>query len=174
MSKTLEWKLACESFILLAAAMSLHDTAATSLQDVFPDISVVVWLATIVPTIVAFGIFLVAMGWTLAERLFRVLKMATNGFETHPYIAELGQKVEPPIIAEFLVGLFAKRRYRVGLLQNLEEDFQNNLANGATVRRARRNYWAAALNSIGPQLLAAAKRVGIVGLIADYARRLLH
>ncbi|MDQ6867340.1 MAG: hypothetical protein M3178_02620 [Pseudomonadota bacterium] len=81
---------------------------------------------------------------------------------------------EPPIIPEFLVGLFVKRRYRNGLLQNLEDDFESNLAAGATVRRARRKYWSAALHSIGPQLFAAAKRIGIIGLIADYARRLLH
>jgi hypothetical protein len=82
------------------------------------------------------------------------------------------QKVEPPIIAEFLVGLCAKHRYRNGLLQSLEDDFERDLAAGTTVRRARSKYWAAALNSIGPQLLAAAKRIGIIGLIADYARRL--
>jgi hypothetical protein len=99
------------------------------------------------------------------------------GGESRRYTAEqnVDLKAVPPIVAEFLVGLFAKSpRHRNGLLQNLEEEFDSNLANGATVRRARRKYWAAALNSIGPQLLAAAKRIGIIGLIADYARRLLH
>jgi hypothetical protein len=90
------------------------------------------------------------------------------------FVRDVDKKAEPPIIAEFLVGLCAKDRYRNGLLQNLEDDFDRSLAAGTTVRRARRKYWAAALNSIGPQLLAAAKRVGIIGLIADYARRLLH
>jgi hypothetical protein len=89
-------------------------------------------------------------------------------------IPDSEKKAEPPIVAEFLVGLCAKRRYRSGLLQSLEEEFESNLAAGETKRRACRKYWAAALNSIAPQLLAAAKRVGIIGLIADYARRLLH
>jgi hypothetical protein len=98
-----------------------------------------------------------------------------RGAKSHRYEAEQNQKAEPPKVAEFLVGLFAKSpRYRNGLLQNLEEEFESNLAKGVTVGRARRNYWAAALNSIGPQLLAAAKRIGIIGLIADYARRLLQ
>jgi hypothetical protein len=43
-----------------------------------------------------------------------------------------------------------------------------------TVARARLRYWGSALHSITPQLLALAKRIGIFGLIADYARRLLH
>jgi hypothetical protein len=33
-------------------------------------------------------------------------------------------------------------------------------------------YWGRALRSIGPQLWALAKQIGIFGLIADYARRL--
>jgi hypothetical protein len=98
-----------------------------------------------------------------------------------PRVAELlvsscyfDQKAEPPIIPEFLVVLCVNRRYRNGLLQNLEEDFESDLAAGASVKRARRKYWAAALNSIGPRLWAVAKRIGIIGLIADYARRLLQ
>jgi hypothetical protein len=158
-----------ELCILFMAVVLLHGE--------FPDIVGLNLPAHIIYTIVlvACGIFTVAMTWILAEQLFRVLKMATNrGFKLTDTSQNLGQKAEPPILAEFLVGLCAKRRYRTGLLQNLEEDFESNLADGATVRRARRSYWAAALNSIGPQLLASAKRVGIIGLIADYARRLLH
>lgn len=78
--------------------------------------------------------------------------------------------VEPPRFAEFLVALLAKKRYRHGLLQNLDEDFQNDLAAGMTLRRAKRRYWAAALNSIGPQLWAAVKRFGLIGIVADYIR----
>jgi hypothetical protein len=81
------------------------------------------------------------------------------------------EKAEPPMNAEFLVGLFTKRGYREALLQALGEDFDRNLAAGMSTRRARLRYWAAALSSIVPQLLAAIKRIGLVGLVFDYARR---
>lgn len=77
---------------------------------------------------------------------------------------------EPPRLAEFLVGLLAKKRYRDGLLQNLDEDFQHDLAAGMSLARAKRRYRAAALNSIGPQLWAAVERVGLLGLVVDYIR----
>jgi hypothetical protein len=78
------------------------------------------------------------------------------GAKSHRYKAEQNvyQKAEPPIVAEFLVGLCVKRRYRNGVRQNLKEDFENDLAAGASERRARWNYWSGALNSIGPRLWA--------------------
>lgn len=79
-------------------------------------------------------------------------------------------EIEPPRLAEFLVGLFAKKRYRNGLLQNLDEEFRDKLAAGISPRRAQMLYWAAAINSIGPQLWAAIKRVGVIGMVADYIR----
>jgi hypothetical protein len=81
--------------------------------------------------------------------------------------------IEPPFVAEFLVGLCVKKRYRKALRDDLDEVFQRDLSNGMTVGRARLRYWAAALNSIAPQLWSAAKRVGFLGILADYARRLL-
>jgi hypothetical protein len=80
-------------------------------------------------------------------------------------------RTEPPRIAEFLVGLFAKKRYRKAILSDLAEDFDSDLAAGMSVNHAGRRYWAAALNSIIPQALAALKRIGLVGLVFDYARR---
>ena len=74
-------------------------------------------------------------------------------------------------MAEFLVGLLAKKRYRNAILRDLAEDFDSDLASGMSLRRARRRYWAAALNSIVPQAVAAIKRIGLVGLVFDYARR---
>lgn len=88
------------------------------------------------------------------------------------YQKEADQDV--PKFAEFLVGAVAKKRYRNSLLQSLDEDFRNDRAAGMSVRRARLRYWAASLNSIGPQLWAASKRIGLFGLLADYARRLIH
>jgi hypothetical protein len=81
-------------------------------------------------------------------------------------------RTEPPGVAELLVGCFIpKKRYREALLDDLDEVFQRDLSKGMTVGRARRRYWGRALPSIGPQLRGAAKRIGIFGLIADYARR---
>jgi hypothetical protein len=78
---------------------------------------------------------------------------------------------EPPRAAELLVSSCTKNRYREALLNDLDEVFQRDLAS-MTVARARLRYWGGALHSIGPQLWALAKRIGIFGLIADYARRL--
>jgi hypothetical protein len=157
----------CESCILFTAVMLLHGG--------FPVIAGLV--ANIIATIWFFasGILLVLVTWVLTEQLFLVLKMAANvGLKLTDTSHNIERKVEPPIIAEFLVGLCVNRRHRNGVLQNLEEDFEHDLAAGVSVRRARRKYWAATLNSIGPRLWALAKRVGIIGLIADYGRRLLH
>jgi hypothetical protein len=65
-----------------------------------------------------------------------------------------------------------KKRYREALRDDLDEDFQHDLSKGMTVARARLRYWGSVLGSIIPQLLALAKRIGMVGLIADYAHRL--
>jgi hypothetical protein len=85
--------------------------------------------------------------------------------------SQRGEPNEPPRLAEFLVGLLSKKRYRNAILRDLAEDFDSNLASGMSLDRAKRRYWAAALNSIVPQALAAIKRLGIVGLVFDYARR---
>jgi hypothetical protein len=73
-----------------------------------------------------------------------------------------------------VVNLFAKKRYRKAILNDLDEDFRRDLSEGMTVDRACLRYWGAGLCSIAPQLLAAAKRIGIFGLIADCTRRFLH
>lgn len=96
------------------------------------------------------------------HRYFRLLQKGTS--------VDAGQSVEPPRWAEFLVCLTAKKRHRAGLLHCLDEDFQNDLAAGISLRRANRRYWSAALNSIGPQLWAAIKRIGVIGIVADYVR----
>ena len=64
-----------------------------------------------------------------------------------------------------------KKRYRNALLLDLAEGFDGDIASGMSLDRVQRRYWAAALNSVGPQALAAVKRLGLVGLIFDYARR---
>jgi hypothetical protein len=84
---------------------------------------------------------------------------------------QLQMPSEPPRLAEFLVGLLAKKRYRNSILRDLAEDFDSNLVSGMSLDRANRCYWAAAINSIVPQALAALKRIGVLGLVFDYARR---
>jgi hypothetical protein len=81
-------------------------------------------------------------------------------------------ETEPPRFAELLVSSCTKNRYRKALLNDLDEDFQRDLSKGMTVGRARMRYRGSALRSITPQLWELAKRIGIFGLIADYARRL--
>jgi hypothetical protein len=81
-------------------------------------------------------------------------------------------RTEPPQVAELLVSWCIKKRYRKAILDDFDEDFQRDLSKGMTVARARLRYWGSALRSITPQLLALAKRIGIFGLIADYACRL--
>lgn len=77
---------------------------------------------------------------------------------------------EPPHLVEFLVGVFAKKRYRESLLQCLDEDFQKDINNGMSLRRAKWRYRAAAARTIFPQVCAAIKRVGVIGMLADYVR----
>jgi hypothetical protein len=78
-------------------------------------------------------------------------------------------ETEPPRFAELLVSSCTKSRYRKALLNDLDEDFQRDLSKGMTVGRARMRYRGSALRSITPRLWALAKRIGIFGLIADYA-----
>ncbi|WP_159728356.1 hypothetical protein [Methylosinus sp. Ce-a6] len=84
------------------------------------------------------------------------------------------ENLEPPRTAEMLVGALTKKRYRDALLMDLDEAFRRDVTSGMSVERARKRYWAAALNSVGPQVWAAARRIGLLGLLADYARRLFH
>jgi hypothetical protein len=118
------------------------------------------------------------VGNLVAEQL-REVTFGEVGFQPgevpEPPRVDLNVQVpEPPQAAEFLVGLFAKKRYRNGLRQNLEEDFNNDIVSGMSIWRARSRYWSAALNSIGPQFWMFVKRIGLVTAFAEFARRLLH
>lgn len=84
------------------------------------------------------------------------------------------QEREPSRLAEFLVLLCVKKRYSGAILSDLEEVFERDLDAGMSLRRARIRFWGRALHSVAPQLWALAKRVGLVGILVDYARRLLH
>lgn len=109
-----------------------------------------------------------------AREEYRKLKQFIESAELHLTSADAERKrlreFAPPGLAEFFVGLLSKKRYRNGLLQSLDEDFQNDLSAGVSLRRAQLRYWAAALNSTGPQLWAAVRRIGLIGIVADYIR----
>ncbi len=83
-------------------------------------------------------------------------------------------KPDPPRLAEFILGACTKKRYRQALLDDLDEVFHRDLSAGMSISRARLRYWGGALNSVIPQLWSLTKRIGLFGIIADYARRLLH
>jgi len=80
---------------------------------------------------------------------------------------------DPPRAAEFIIGVFAKKRYRKSILSDLAEDFALDIASGMSIRRARRRYWAAAVASVAPQAYAALKRIGVLGLLLEAARRFI-
>jgi hypothetical protein len=85
--------------------------------------------------------------------------------------SELGG--EPPALAEFLAGLFASKKHRQAVLGDLEEKFNDDLARGISIARARRRYWASALHSVGPLLLASTKKIALIGAVVAAARKLL-
>jgi hypothetical protein len=78
----------------------------------------------------------------------------------------------PPALAEHLLLLLVKRRRAEALLGDFAELFQKDYAAGG-LRRARLNYWARALNSVGPLLWLAGKRLGIFAALAAAARKYL-
>ncbi len=145
----------------------------------------VLWCSRLVVTLYISNLIAGTPGWShhaigvyelailiAQEPVLRALKTKIGiiGQDLASAFANRGDAEDPPRLAEFFVGLLAKARYRASLLQCLEEDFRNDLAAGISLRRAKRRYWAAALNSIGPQLWAAIKRVGVIGIVADYVR----
>jgi hypothetical protein len=123
------------------------------------------------------GIILLVTNLYLASLKVKQLKRLEAS--RHPVEASIApqknlvgkSQVEPPIFAELLVAMFAKRRYRAAILQDLAEDFERDIGSGMSIGRARARYIGAVFNSIGPQALAAIKRLGVIGIIYDYARR---
>lgn len=93
--------------------------------------------------------------------------------ELPPTMGNVGTMSEPPRLAEFIAGLFAKECYKDYLSQCLEECFERDVKSGMSERRARLRYWAAALRSVVPMAVAALKRIGVLGLIIDAARRMI-
>ncbi len=83
----------------------------------------------------------------------------------------IGDTREPPLLAEFLLGAFARTKDIDALLGDEEERFARNCASGMSDRRAAARYWARVLRSVWPQMWRAIKRAGWAGLIAAVLRR---
>ncbi len=93
---------------------------------------------------------------------------------------------EPPILAELLLGLFAKNeKYRSSISDSLEEMFEADILKGMTVKRARRRYWITTLRSILPQLKQALirgarwsfkwlQRLGFIAILASALKNMFH
>lgn len=88
--------------------------------------------------------------------------------------------LEPPGLAEILLCIFAKKRYRNGLLQCHAEVFFADLETGMSLARAKRRYWASVMASVGPQVWpllkrtvwSALKHLGVAAALADLAKHL--
>ena len=78
---------------------------------------------------------------------------------------------EPPLLAESLLCIFARTKDIDALMGCFEEHFARDCASGMSQRRANVRYWSRVLHSIGPQILQAIRRVGLLGLIAAALRR---
>jgi hypothetical protein len=78
---------------------------------------------------------------------------------------------QPPLLAEALLCMFARAKDIDALMGDFEEHFARDREAGMSQWRARVRYWARVLRSTGPQMWQAAKRLGLLGLIAAAMRR---
>jgi hypothetical protein len=78
---------------------------------------------------------------------------------------------EPPGLAEFLLGSFARAKDIEALKDHFEELFERDCASGMSERRAVRRYWAKVLRSLWPQIWQWINRVGWAALIAAVLKR---
>jgi hypothetical protein len=82
-------------------------------------------------------------------------------------------RIQPPLAAEFILGLCARNQDRESILGDAEEKFQEHVTLFGQ-RRAGRLYWIQALGSTGPLCLAALKRLGVIGLVLAALGRALR
>jgi hypothetical protein len=73
----------------------------------------------------------------------------------------------PPLAAEFFIALFAPKRRVMVILGDREERFQRDVETVGP-KRARLRYWADALRSGGPLLVAKMRDVGIWAIIVRW------
>ncbi len=109
-----------------------------------------------------------------ADARIEITTSTPKSVEAHVAATVPLSRSEPPAFAEIIIGLIMDREPADALLGDLEEDFQADLNAGVSEKRAAWRYTVAAIRAVFPLILAAAKRVGLLGLVADYARRLLH
>lgn len=118
----------------------------------------------------------------LARKMRHRIRVALVPFDLAEAIIRLLSprmpRSEPPGIAEFIVGLLCKKKFRDGLLGDLAEEFARNVERFGE-RRAAYLYWASAVHALWPLFCATcrrrwlklAKNLGLLGLIADLVRR---
>jgi len=79
------------------------------------------------------------------------------------------QTESPPQMAEWLFAMFAPRR-SVGMqLGDLQEMYEKDSTRFG-VQRAKRLYWTRVIRSTAPAIAQKVKKIGLFGIIADYAR----
>lgn len=94
----------------------------------------------------------------------------TEPADTVAFAGHIGDIQEPPWLAEFLLGAFARTRDIEALMGDFEEHFTRDCAR-MSQRRANVRYWSLVVRSIGPQFWQFIRRVGLLGLIAAVLRR---
>jgi hypothetical protein len=77
----------------------------------------------------------------------------------------------PPAAAEWMIALVSRGKAEQGVLGDLSELFCVD-AERFGVTRARRLYWARAVQSLGPLAWSAAVKIAKWGVVADIVRRL--
>ena len=75
--------------------------------------------------------------------------------------------ITPPIAAEFLLMLFAKRKRQSDMIGDFREQFNLDCTKYGQ-KYGRRKYWTGVLRTIGPLSWQAAKRLGIAAAIAGF------
>ena len=124
--------------------------------------------ATASVTITLFGVIL-----SVASTLIYVWKNKTSQF-----IGRAADPLEPPGLAEVLLGMFAPNKYRQSIVVEFAEEFELNLER-VGARRAKRLAWIQVARTLGPlalnlvqrKLKKFGKHLGILSLLAAYLYR---
>jgi hypothetical protein len=99
---------------------------------------------------------------TLSGNLFRV---PHHGEDT----LVSSQTEKPPKMAEALFAIFSSKKSADAQLGDLQEMFEKD-SDRFGVQRARRFYWIRVFKSIMPALVLKLRKIGVFGIIVDYAR----
>ncbi|WP_421724775.1 permease prefix domain 2-containing transporter [Bauldia sp.] len=110
--------------------------------------------------------------WFAAVAMHRLLRGRHDGRdEPSVHWAGVENAARPPTLAEALLALATPTGMTEALIGDAEERFKSNVLR-VGARRARMLYRVAVLKSLGPLMWAAAKRIGLLAVLADAYRRL--